>query len=137
MISNDIVAELEAPDRLFQITHVSRTHTQVWLQADANSTHEHRLEVLFQDVKYLCTPFVLRGLSLRRADPEQTRRLTELHELVLDPGSSVYLLSRSHDWFVVSSHPLWAEAKLSYSDEPVFWSYTGNEDVVVAMGTVK
>ncbi|MGV9211822.1 hypothetical protein ACTFTM_08160 [Micromonospora sp. RB23] len=135
-MSNKIITELEAPDRLFQITHVSRTHTQVWLQADANSTHEHRLEVLFQDVKYLCTPFMLRGLWLRRADPEQTRRLTELHELVLEPGWDIYLLSRGHDWFVVSAHPLWAEAKLSYSDEPVFWSQTGREDIVVSKGTV-
>ncbi|MEU4398681.1 hypothetical protein [Micromonospora orduensis] len=137
MIRNETTAELEAPDRLFQITHVSRTHTQLWLQADANSSHQYRLEVLFQDVKYLCVPFMLRGLSLRRADPEQTRRLTDLHDLVVEPGSNVYLLSRSHDWFVVSSHPLWAEATLSYSDEPVFWSHTGNEDVVVSMGTVR
>ncbi|MBQ1013316.1 hypothetical protein KBX53_20640 [Micromonospora sp. M51] len=137
MIRNEITAELEAPDRLFQITHVSRTHTQLWLQADASSTHEYRLEVLFQDVTYLCTPFVLRGLSLRRAHPEQTRRLTGLHELAVEPGWGVYLLSRSHDWFVVSSSPLWAEAKLSYSAEPVFWSYTGKEDIVVSMGTVK
>ena len=137
MISNETTAVLEAPDRLFQVTQVSRSHTRLWLQADANSTHEHRLEVLFQHVKYLGTPFVLRGLSLRRADPEQTRRLTELHGLVIEPGSDMYLLSRSHDWFVVSSHPLWAEAKLRYLDEPVFWSHTGNEDVVTSMGTVK
>ncbi|MFI6330570.1 hypothetical protein ACIBBG_19975 [Micromonospora chersina] len=118
---------------------MSRTHTQVWLQADpaSSSGHEHRLEVLFQNVQYLCMPFVLRGLSLRRATAEQAARLGELHGLESDPRWDLYLLSRSDDWFVVSATPIWAEAKLSYRDEPVFWSYSGREDVVVSIGTLE
>ncbi|MFI2711935.1 hypothetical protein ACH495_17575 [Micromonospora sp. NPDC018662] len=137
MIPRRTTTELEVPDRLFQITHVSRTHTQVWLQSDASENHKHRLEVLFQDVRYLCMPFVLRGLWLAKAEPEHAARLLDQHELDADPAWDVYRVSRTQDWFVVSASPLWAESKLGYRDEPVFWSQTGREDVVVSLGTVE
>ena len=128
----------EAPDRLFQITHVSRTRTQLWLQADrSRSTGEHRLEVLFPSVQHLWVPFVLRGLSLRRATPEERARISERHGLPIDPDWHLHLLSRDHDWFVVSATPLWAEADLAYDDEPVFWSHSDHPDVVISVGTLE
>jgi hypothetical protein len=129
----------DAPDRLFQITRVSRTHTQLWLQSDAakDAGIEYRLEVLFQSVQYLCAPFVLRGLALRRATRDERARLAALHGLEVDDRWGFYLLSREHDWFVVSGSPIWAEADLTYSDEPVFWSHADRPDVVISTGTME
>ncbi|WP_155246216.1 hypothetical protein [Salinispora arenicola] len=139
MIHSYSAASLDAPDRLFQLTHASRTRTQLWLQADAAPSIgiNHRLEILFQNVQYVCSPFALRGLSLRRATQDESGRLSKLHGLEVDPDYSIYLLSRSHTWFIVSAKPIWAEADLSYNDKPVFFSYTGREDVVISMGTIE
>lgn len=137
MIHRYTASSLEAPDRLFQITHVSRTHTQLWLQSDRSQTSRYRLEVLFQDVQHLCMPFVLRGLSLRKATQDEWARLSELHLLEPDSRWNLHMLSRSHDWFIVSGTVLWAEADLSYDDEPVFWTYTGNDDVLISVGTLE
>lgn len=139
MIRSYSAASLDAPDRIFQITHVSRTHTQLWLQANAAQSKDiaYRLEVLFQNVQHVCAPFVLRGLSLRRATHDESNRLSKLHGLEVDPSYGLYLLSRSHDWFIVSAKPIWAEADLDYNDKPVFWSYTGREDIVISMGTIE
>jgi hypothetical protein len=132
-------ATLEAPGRLFQITHVSRTHTQLWLQSDAakEAGFEYRLEVLFQSVQYLCVPFMLRDLWLRRATPEERARLSDLHHLQVAPRYDLYLLSRGHDWFVVSDKPIWAEADLRYDDEPVFWSSGDRDAKVISVGTLE
>ncbi|MER7009062.1 hypothetical protein ABT297_39290 [Dactylosporangium sp. NPDC000555] len=128
-------SSFEAPGRLFQITRVSRTHTQLWLQSDASAT-EHRLEVLFQWVQFISAPFVLSGLYLREATPDERARISERHALEVDPRWGLYLLSRDHDWFVVSGNPIWAESNLAYDDEPVFWSYAGREDLVISVGTM-
>ncbi|NJC68417.1 hypothetical protein HC031_01570 [Planosporangium thailandense] len=139
MIRRYTAASLEAPDRLFQVTHVSRTHTQLFLQSNAakSAGFEHRLEVWFQSVQYFCMPFVLRGLSLRKASQDERASLSELHGLEADPRWDLYLLSRSHDWFIVSARPMWAEADLEYDDEPAFWSYAGQDDAVISMGTLE
>jgi hypothetical protein len=139
MIGRYTAPSLEVPDRLFQITHVSRTRSQLWLQSDAakDAGWEYRLEVLFQSVQYVCMPFALRGLSLRKATQDEWARLSELHGLEADPRWNLYLLSRDHDWFVVSANPMWAEADLKYNDEPVFWSYGNREDVVKSVGTLE
>ncbi|MCG5463584.1 hypothetical protein MED01_001739 [Micromonospora sp. MED01] len=131
-------SSLEAPDRLFQITRVARTHTQVWLQSDRSQmTGQNRLEVLFQSVQYVCMPFVLRGLSLRRAPQDDWARLSELHQLEHDPRWSLYMLSRSHDWFIVSATPLWAETDLSYNDATAIWGLPEHDDRLVSRGTLE
>lgn len=137
MVRSYTAPSLEAPDRLFQITHVTRTHTQVWLQSDrSRSTGQYRLEVLFQWVQYVSMPFVLRGISLRRATQQEWARLSELHQLEHDPRWSLYMLSRSHDWFIVSATPLWAEADLNYNDKPVFWGFPKDDDRLISTGTL-
>ncbi|SBT49797.1 hypothetical protein [Micromonospora auratinigra] len=129
---------LEAPDRLFQITQVTRTHTQLWLQSDGSeSVGRYRLEVLFQCVQYVSMPFVLRGLSLRQATPQEWARLSELHQLEPDPAWSLYMLSRSHDWFIVSATPVWAEADLSYRDKSVFWGFPKDDDRLISTATLE
>lgn len=127
---------LDAPDRLFQVTRVSRTHTQVWLQSDRSRAHPYRLEVLFQWVQYLCTPVVLRGLSLRRATADERARISRQHDLVPDPRWDIYRLSRDSDAFIVSARPLWAESDLRFDDAPVYWTRPDNDGVVKAMGTI-
>lgn len=138
MIKRFAAPVFDAPDRLFQVVRTGRTHTQLWLQSDAapESGHPLRLEVLFQWVQYLCLPFVFRGLTVRAATAAERDRLTAAHGLELVPDQGVYLLSKEHDWFVVSGRPLWAEARLAYHDESVFWHYAADEDVVVSIGTM-
>lgn len=130
---------LEAPGRLFQLTRATRTHTQVWLQADASreAGFPLRLEVLFPSVQYLSMPFVLRDLSLRAATEPERSRLAAAHGLDIDAESTFYLLAKDRDWFIVSGIPLWAEADLSYFDDSVFWSHTGRDDVVTVIGTLE
>lgn len=138
MIERYTAPVFDAPDRLFQVMRTSRTHTQVWLQADAapDLGIPLRLEVLFQSVQYLCLPFVFRGLALRAAAGAERDRLAAAHGLELPPEQGLYVLSKEHDWFVVSGKPLWAEARLSYRDESVFWDYAADENVVVSVGTM-
>jgi hypothetical protein len=126
----------DAPDRLFQIRQAARTHAQVWLQADRPSESEHRLEVLFPAVQYLCLPFAFRGLHLRRAPAGEAARLLGLHGVTAEPERDVYLLSREHDWFVVSAKPTWAESALSYNEPTVFFNPDYGPDVVVSVGTL-
>lgn len=138
MVRSYTAPSLEAPDRLFQVTQVSRTHTQLWLQSDrSQGTGKPRLEVLFQNVQHLCMPFVLRGLSLRRATQEEWARLSKLHQLEHGPGWSLYMLSGSHDWFIVSATPLWAEADLSYDDKSVFWGFPKDDNRLISLGTLE
>lgn len=138
MIERYTAPVFDVPDRLFQVMGTSRTHTQVWLQADAAPDWgiPLRIEVLFQSVQFLCLPFVFRGLSLRAAAASERDRLTAAHSLDLVPEQGVYLLSNEHEWFVVSASPLWAEARLSYDAGPVFWEHANDEDVVVSVGTM-
>ena len=129
---------LDVPDRLFQITQASRTHTQLWLQSDRNkSKGELRLEVLFQSVQYLCIPFAIKGLALRQATTDECTRLSDLHGLKADSRWGIYLLSRQHDWFVVSAPPVWAEADLGFNDKSAFWSSADRPDVVRSIGTLE
>ncbi|MGC1209964.1 MAG: hypothetical protein WA890_01685 [Micromonospora sp.] len=93
--------------------------------------------MLFPWVQYVCMPFVLRGLSLRRATQEEWARLSKLHQLVHDPRWSLYILSRSHDWFIVSAAPLWAEADLNYDDKPVFWGFPKDDDRLPSTGSLE
>ncbi|BFU45355.1 hypothetical protein [Krasilnikovia sp. MM14-A1004] len=139
MINRYTAPVFAAPDRFFQVMRTSRTHTQLWLQSDAapDSGHPLRLEVLFQWVHYMCLPFTLRGLTVRAATPAERDRLAAAHGLEVSAEQGVYLLSEEHDWFVVASgSPLWAEARLSYSDESVFWDHAADEDVVVSVATM-
>jgi len=126
----------EVPDRLFQIRQVGRTHSQMWLQAERPFVNEYRLEVLFPDVGYLCLPFALRGLYLRRAPADEAARLTALHGVTVEPDRAVFLLSREHDWFVVSGEPAWAESALSYDEPTVFFNSDYGPDVVISVGTL-
>jgi hypothetical protein len=133
-------ASLDVPDRQFQITQATRTHTKLWLQANAvpHLGHPYRLDVVFHDVQYLSFPFVMRGLALRRADPEETTRLSALHGLQPDPRTPVTLLSKDHDWFIVAGTVLWAEADLEYNDPSVFWSSTGDDNPkLISVGTLQ
>lgn len=138
MIKSYTAPVFDAPGRLFQVMRASRTHTQVWLQADAAPELgvPLRIEVLFQWVQYLCLPFVFRGLALRAATAAESERLAAAHGLELAPEQGVYLLSKEHDWFVVSGRPMWAEARLSYGDESVFWGYPADANVDVSVGTM-
>jgi hypothetical protein len=47
------------------------------------------------------------------------------------------VLSGDHGWFVVSAQPHWAEANLTYSDDPVFWSHADGNDVVESIGAME
>jgi hypothetical protein len=125
----------EVPDRLFQIRQAARLHAQVWLQANRPSESEYRLEVLIPAVQYLCLPFAFRGLYLRRAPADEATRLTKLHGVTVESERAVYLLSREHDWFVVSAKPAWAESALSY-DEPSVFTREYSPDVIVSAGTL-
>lgn len=119
-------ASLEAPGRLFQAFEVSRTRNQLWLRADRNPDGglPQLLDVHFDSVQYYCGPFVLRGLSLRRAAADERARLIDQHGLETDPQLGLFLLSAEHDWFVVSGSVQWAEADLPYDAPSVFWSST-------------
>jgi hypothetical protein len=123
----------EAPDRFFQILQAARLHNQVWLQSDRPSENMYRLEVLFPGVDYLCMPFYVRDLHLRRATADERKRLTALHDVTVGRDRDVYLLSPGHDWFVVSGNPVWAEADLSWNDPPVFY-HQYSPDVVISLG---
>jgi hypothetical protein len=119
-------ASLEAPGRLFQAFQVSRTRNQLCLRADRNPSGglPHLLDVHFDSVQYYCGPFVLHGLSLRRATADQQARLVDVHGLDTDPQLGLFLLSAEHDWFIVSGSPQWAEADLPYDAPSLFWSST-------------
>jgi hypothetical protein len=67
----------DVPDRLFQIMRTSRTRTQLWLQADRSpsSGMPLRIEVHFDSARYLCLPFVMRGLAVRAATAAEGERL--------------------------------------------------------------
>src|SRR4051794_23704690 len=107
---------LEAPGRTFQVTDVTRTHNQVWLRSEQGLDVgiPYRLEVHFPGVEYYCGPFAMPGLSLRRAGPAERARLSARHGVPVEPGLGLYLLSREHDWFIVSGSPSWAEADVDY-----------------------
>jgi hypothetical protein len=130
---------LDGSGRLFQVTKVSRSHSQLWLQSDRAPEigFKHRLEVLFPGVEYYCGPFAMRGLALRQADPERRDKLAEQHGIDIDPRYGLYLLSPDHDWFVVSGAPSWAEADLDYNAPSVFWSGEDREHEIISVGTLQ
>jgi hypothetical protein len=130
---------LDAPGRLFQVTQVSSSHSQLWLQSDRAPEigFRYRLEVYFPWVSYYCGPFAICGLALRQADPDRRDRLAEHHGLDIDPKYGLYLLSPDHDWFVVAGSPSWAEAALGYDAPSVFWSSEDRSDVIISIGQLQ
>ncbi len=126
----------EAPGRQFQIRQASRGNAQVWLQSNRPFENENRIEVLFPAVQYLCLPFSMHGLHLRRAPADEAARLSSLHGVSVKPELDVYLLSREHDWFLVSGKPMWAESALSYNEPTVFFNTDYGPDVIVSAGTL-
>jgi hypothetical protein len=111
------------PDRRFQIWHYGVGLRQLLLRGTKGDAVATRIDILFQNVKFMQIPTTLQGLMVRDPTDEELDMIMSASKMLPDEDRRFFVLEGdNYRGFVVAGWVGQAEDEGSYSDPSPFWS---------------
>lgn len=116
------MTEFTRVGRVFQVWSYDPAHRQLILRSDPSRLDgtTTRVEVYFGHVECMLVRPTYHSLHVRRASPDDFRRISEVAGISAEDMDSVYLIDPEGTSFVLSGRPSWREAVRSRNDPPLF-----------------